>query len=201
MADTPNAAELEIWKPVVGFDLTHEVSSLGRVRSLRRPGVATTTILKPWFDARGYARVSPNCKTRKVHHLVLEAFVRVRAPGEECAHLDGNPSNNRLANLAWKTPIANSGDKFRHSTLSWGERHAAAKLSDNDVREIRRLRSSGQMWKDICCGYTHVSRSTVIEAGTGKTFRHLDGMGDPSDRAVSLRGKRRRGVVSSQCRP
>lgn len=65
-----------------------------------------------------------------VHVLVLEAFVGPRPDGMEGCHNDGDPSNNRLSNLRWDTPLANWSDRRKHGR--------AGKLSIADVEEIRR---------------------------------------------------------------
>src|SRR5271166_1685861 len=45
------------------------------------------------------------------HTLVLLTFVGPCPEGYECRHLDGNPANNRLRNLAWGTRLENAADQ------------------------------------------------------------------------------------------
>jgi hypothetical protein len=132
----------------------------------------------------------------------LEAFVGPCPSGQEAAHLDGDPANNRLDNLAWKTPVENMGDQEKHQTLNWGERHGGAKLTEADVIAIRQLRSFGRLWKEIRHGYPEISMSTLIEAGTGVTFRHIGGFVGPSARSVRMRNTRvGKANISPACRP
>jgi hypothetical protein len=96
----------EVWKPVLGFEGRYEVSNLGGVRNAR-----TGVVLKPRPDSDGYLLVtlwSPKQADRKVHRLVLEAFVGP-APADkpECDHRDGKRDNNRLRNLRWATVSQN----------------------------------------------------------------------------------------------
>lgn len=49
-----------------------------------------------------------------VHRLVLETFAGPCPDGMECRHLNGNPKDNRLENLAWGTPSENSADTKAH---------------------------------------------------------------------------------------
>ncbi|MGC5078489.1 HNH endonuclease signature motif containing protein [Agrococcus sp. DT81.2] len=56
----------------------------------------------------------------RVHHLVLEAFVGPRPDGMFGCHWNDDPYDNRLENLRWATPSANSLDSVRNRT------HAAA---------------------------------------------------------------------------
>ena len=55
----------ETWKPVVGYEGLYEVSSKGKVRSLK-----TGRILKPFYDTKGYAMVNVtsanNDRTKKL---------------------------------------------------------------------------------------------------------------------------------------
>lgn len=184
MADATNAPSKQTWKAVLGYEGRYEVSDWGNVRSLlhRKRG---PVLLRPSTDAKGYRRVSLQGNTRKVHHLVLEAFARLRGGSEECAHLDGDATNNSLPNLAWKTSAENKADQVRHGTARVGERHLHAKLSNEDVRRIRRQRRAGKMWKDIHAQYPHVTLHGLIQAGVGATHIHLDS--PPADRRMRKR--------------
>lgn len=55
-------------------------------------------------------------RTRKIHHLVLEAFVGPRPDGLETCHNDGVPANNWLTNLRWDTKPNNAKDRRVHGT-------------------------------------------------------------------------------------
>lgn len=144
----------ERWKDVVGYEGLYMVSDRGRVRSLARVslftsrwGVATARrhaprIMRP-TKSFGYLRISLSKKTgeaqhRRVHHLVLEAFVGRRPKGRECRHINGKRHDCRLKNLAWATHKENEADKLMHGTLLYGERSPSAKLSRAQVCEIRR---------------------------------------------------------------
>lgn len=69
-----------------------------------------------------YGRVRRNTS---VHRLVLETFVGPCPEGMEACHApDYEPANNRLCNLRWDTPKANSADK----KLYGFRRHAKPKV-------------------------------------------------------------------------
>lgn len=113
----------ETWKPVVGYEGIYEVSDLGRVRSLdridaggqKRRGV----VLQPKVTPKGYHDVTlangPR-ETRRVHRLVLTAFVSPPPPGLQARHLDGDPASNALPNLKWGTAVENNRDRVLHGT-------------------------------------------------------------------------------------
>jgi hypothetical protein len=59
---------------------------------------------------------------RRVHTLVLDAFVGPRPQGMVCCHIDGVRTNNLLSNLRWGTSSENNYDIVRH-----GHHHDAGK--------------------------------------------------------------------------
>ena len=115
--DTP-----ERWLPVVGYEGFYKVSDKGRVRRIRQARGATDgRILKPNIGTTGYFRVNLHAAPRrprviKIHQLVTTAFIGPCPVGKEVRHLDGNPLNNRLDNLAFGTHEENQQDIIRHGT-------------------------------------------------------------------------------------
>jgi hypothetical protein len=124
------SGSVESWLPVAGYEGSYEVSDRGRVRSLARTVIChdgrtrrlKDRILRPTTQpTAGYLRVSlygPSNGRRcfTVHGLVLTAFVGARPVGKVCCHGDGDPTNNRLANLRWDTYGANNSDAVGHGT-------------------------------------------------------------------------------------
>jgi hypothetical protein len=115
----------ETWLPVVGWEGFYEVSDQGQVRSLDRvvafglqQRLARGRILKPGRDNHGVLFVNLSAdgrhRVRRVHVLLLEAFVGPRPPGLDGCHWDDDSENNRLANLRWDTKSANARDKIRN---------------------------------------------------------------------------------------
>jgi len=89
-----------------------------------------------WKDGRKHAR--------KIHTLVLTAFVGPRPKDQEGCHKNGDFRNNTLENLRWGTKKENAADKVKHGTDNRGEKHPLAELTSQKVIEIRRLHSTGQ---------------------------------------------------------
>lgn len=56
---------MEVWKPIVGYEDRYEISSLGRVKSLRKNGL----IMSPCKEKDGYYRI--NLKINKTQKLKL----------------------------------------------------------------------------------------------------------------------------------
>ena len=116
----------EEWRAVVGWEGLYEVSSLGRVRSLDRAtshycgGTLTRQgrELKPRETPSGHLLVALSAHrrmyNRRVHRLVLEAFVGPCPEGMEVRHLNGHPADNRVENLVWGTRSENTQDQVLH---------------------------------------------------------------------------------------
>ena len=120
----------ELWKEHEEFPC-HEISSLGKVRVLRRlgdKGPKPGTVLTGSVSRKGYIEVrirhiSGKHKLVRVHRLVLECFVGAAPNNHVAAHLDGNPANNTLTNLAWVTHKENQAHRVLHGTSNRGSRN------------------------------------------------------------------------------
>lgn len=111
----------ERWLPVVGYEGLYEVSDLGRVKSLGRQVTRRRIkerMLKQPPDRSGYPHVNlwkdGKPESHYVHHLVLAAHVGPCPDGMERRHLDGDPGNSALSNLAYGTSSENNLDQVRH---------------------------------------------------------------------------------------
>jgi hypothetical protein len=111
----------EIWRRVVGFERNYEISSLGRVRSLK-----TGRILKLGVHPAGRLQVNLTVEgrgfTAKVHRLVAQAFIGAGGPGQVVCHNDGDFRNNVPSNLRWDTQAENLRDTVRHGHHYWANR-------------------------------------------------------------------------------
>lgn len=125
---------LEEWRVIEEYP-DYEVSSLGRTRHRPRQ-----RLLKQWVTRKGYATTCLGFGNagRRVHQLVLIAFRGQRPPGMFARHLDGNPANNRVDNLAWGTQSENEIDKRAHGKMKRGH-----KLSLLHVHALLALHAQG----------------------------------------------------------
>lgn len=85
-------------------------------------------------------------------------------------HIDGNKQNNAVSNLEWASGSEN--ERHAHRTglkTGRGSANANAKLTANDVCEIRQSKESAAF---LASKY-NVSRSTIFAIVNNKTWRHL----------------------------
>lgn len=103
-----------MWKPVPEFEARYEVSDRGEVRSLR-----TGKPIVPVLHRQGHFQVGLYAEGKRhyryVHRLVAESFLG-EPTAEIVRHLDGDPSNNGLANLAYGSQSDNMIDSIGHGT-------------------------------------------------------------------------------------
>lgn len=142
----------EIWKPVIDCPEFYEVSNLGRVRSWaprRRaktkpaiPAIRALVITGTYYSV--LLTIGGRPRLKRVHHMVLDAFVGPRGPGQEARHLNGNRLDNRLSNLRWGTRTENGNDMLVHGTHTIGARNGNAKLTAEQSREIYRRVHAGE---------------------------------------------------------
>lgn len=132
--------------------------------------------LKPTKNHKGYLRVSlsgdDGSKTVSVHSIVLSAFVGPRPEGFHGCHKDGCKSNNVLSNLKWASASENEADKLLHGTKARGSRAGAAKLTEEQVKEIHAAKASGQRtWGcEEMAKRFGVARSTITDVASGVTW-------------------------------
>jgi len=112
-------------------------------------------------------------KVQRVHRLVLETYVGPCPEGMECRHLNGNPQDNRVENLAWGTSAENGQDIIRHGTVMRGEQQWLSKLAEQDVRMIIYMYRTGLFTQKEIASQYRISKTTVGNIIRKKTWKHL----------------------------
>ena len=110
--------EGEIWKPIINYEGLYEVSNLGRVKTLTKPGFSfKPRLLRQRDNGFGYmqCQLMKNGKRNMmtVHRLVAQAFVPNPENKPQINHKDGDKRNNAVDNLEWCTNSENQIHKFR----------------------------------------------------------------------------------------
>lgn len=164
----------ETWKPFRSG--VYEVSDCGRVRRARM-GVRKNTfvgrLLKLQFDLDGYRIIhlhSEGATMYRVHQMVAEVFVGARPSAQhEVNHKNGRKADNHPANLEWVTQAENRAHETANRLDLRGVDHPRAKLTEEQVREIRASHSSQT---SLARSYG-VSQSLVWAIRNRKVWQHV----------------------------
>lgn len=163
-------AEHERWKQVEELD--YEVSSLGRVRRRSHPD----HVLKPQTYVHVTLVVRGKTVRKAVHRLVAEAFLGA-PPSDSQAdvnHKDGVHSNNRADNLEWVDARENQLHAIKLGLYGGrGEVHGRAKLTEEDVHEIRRRYTGVYGDQTKLAREFGVSQALVAKIVRGDLWTHL----------------------------
>lgn len=176
----------EIWKPIAGFEGIYDISNLGRVKSLARlrraKGNAFAPVRErirvPAIQREGYvcAFLCREGKSAKfyIHRLVATAFLDNPENLPQVNHIDGNKQNNRIDNLEWTTASQNCRHAIDESLYqsARGETAGNVKLTEENVREIRRLAVIGLMHKEIAELFG-VGRKNITKIVNRQRWKHV----------------------------
>lgn len=175
----------ERWKDIPGYEGLYQASDLGRVRSVDRETVAKDgsvyrfkgRVLKAAPNVRsGYLyvglRKDGRQKSCRVHLLVLLTFVGRCPSSHEGCHKNGVRVDNRLKNLKYATSAQNSADRIRHGTDHRGEKHPNRKLTESQVKKIRRLYRTGKFTQDCLGEMFGVSQGCISSVVNRKNWNH-----------------------------
>lgn len=165
---------IEVWALIKGYESSYKVSNLGNVYSLK-----TNKLLKFHYGSCGYLNVflynGFNKKnTKKIHRLVAIAFIDNPENKPEVNHKDTNKHNNIVSNLEWATGKENVQHAKRNGLLEnrKGEDNAFSKLTEEQVKEIRNLRSSGMTLTRIAKQYS-IAETTVSQIANYRSWKHI----------------------------
>jgi len=132
-------------KPIKGWEGRYSISDTGEVVSLKREaGRASRNEdkVRKLAIKKGYVTCAlcrdGQMKYYLVHRLVAEAFIPNPKNLPQVNHKDGNKLNNLVGNLEWCDQSWNQ-THARSLGLSGGIRTNTAKLTEREVRAIRRI--------------------------------------------------------------
>ena len=153
--------ENEIWKDMPGFEGIYEVSSIGRVATIKNG----ERFIRRLNKATGYLSVSRKQRPEDssqtvayVHQLIAEAFLGPRPEGHVVRHIDGNKLNNRASNLRYGTPDENIADSVSHGDYK-GNSNGRAKFTEPGIRAVKMLLELG-------ISTTKIAKATGTSIGT-----------------------------------
>ena len=125
---------LEVWKSVKGYEGLYEVSNKGNVRSVDRY-VKGNSKQEPYFvkgkaksiNAKNNGYLVVNlcknniCRSKHVHRLVAEAFIKNTFNKRTVNHKDFDKTNNCVENLEWASYKENNKHaRDNKPNANWG---------------------------------------------------------------------------------
>lgn len=157
---------IEIWKDIPGWEGLYEVSSLGRIKSIKKK-----IILKPFISNRGYYRIrlhkDKKGKNHSLHRIVAQVFPEICGEWfEGCVinHKDCNTLNNMASNLEVCTAAYNNSYLDHNQKISESKKGKPIKPNRPkivgqytlDGKLIATYPSARQTGKQTKINYSHI---------------------------------------------
>lgn len=174
-----------IWKQIKGYEDIYLISNTGIVKSLERKvpyriknfiRIQKEKYLNPAFDGYGYLFVvlskNGKHKTKKIHQLVAEAFIGECPHGKQINHKDGIKINNLPENLEYVTSKENTLHSINIlGNYKHGKYHWKAKLTDEQVGEIRKKYKTGKCTQNELAKKYNIHRGQLSKICNYKSWK------------------------------
>ncbi len=146
----------EIWSDIESYKGYYKVSNFGRIKNIIKGNILSNT-----DNGNGYLIVglskNGHRKNHYIHRLVAKYFVFNPCPSKfNCVnHIDFNKQNNEPTNLEWTDYYGNIHHTIKNGRAVYleGEDKPTAKITANDVIEIRNRSSQGETKRRIAEDY------------------------------------------------
>ena len=163
-----NSPQTEIWRPIPGWEGYYEASTHGRIRGINRAVFhadgrtrhLTGRVRKECANPQGRPMVNlcrdGKCKNHTIHSLIAATFIGPRPQGAIIRHLNDDPWDNRVENLAYGSHHENMWDCISngghpelnkthcprgHELVDWNLTKANARKGYRDCLACNRARS------------------------------------------------------------
>ena len=132
----------------------------------------------PWLgtkDRNGYGVIGDEHRRQiRAHRIAYERQNGQIPEGKLVLHACDNPPCCNPAHLRVGSEADNSADRVTRNRVPIGATHGMSKLTETDVREIRRLLAVGRSQESIGRQFG-VSQSVVSDVNVGRTWSHVIG--------------------------
>ena len=142
---------MEEWKILNFKDGYHNfmVSNLGRVKNVKKGTILKADISRGYHRVNLYNPITKKQKKFSIHRLVAIHFINGDT-SLDVNHIDGNKSNNCVANLEWVTASENNKHAFRTNLRSQnGIKNPSNVYTENQIHHICRLIELNLSTRDI----------------------------------------------------
>ncbi len=165
----------EVWKQIPNYEGHYEVSSNGKVKSLKYNKIR---ILKP-IKRQGYYDITLSkngkCKTMRLHRIVLLTFKGTVKDKPEGNHLNGNKLDNNINNLEWCTRSENTFHAIKNGLqkIRKGINVPQSKLNEKEVIKIRTLYKLGKLKQHHLADMFNVTLWTINQIINYHAWKHI----------------------------
>lgn len=161
---------------VVGFEGFYAVTDNGKVFSYHGNN---PTKLSQGEGTDGHPFVVLKYKGeqtfKNVHRAMAEAFLDNPENKEQVRHLDDDPKNNVLSNLAWGSHQDNVDDMVKNGNSARGEKSASAKITKEDVILIRKRYKNEDITQKELANEYNLSQKQISDIICGNRWSHVGG--------------------------
>lgn len=161
------------WKKMQDHPL-YEISDDGRVRVLKENGS-----YRPVKTPPGPIYLSFNVRegTRKLKYHLHREMLKLFKPSDNPKHKivcfkNGDHLDLRIENLYWTNRAERMARRKKEGKYVTGEKHYKAKLTDNQVREIKKLLVEGKGIKELVTQFG-ASYNIIYYIKIGKYWKNI----------------------------
>lgn len=165
-------------KDVLGYENFYSINEGGEIFSKRRQ-----RFLKTHVSKRGYLvvdlKVRGARKTFTIHRLIATLYIPNPLGLPQINHINGVKTDNRIENLEWCSALDNIRHAFAHGLIeNWrgqkrGEENYRAKLTEQDVKDIRILWAGGRYTLKQLGRKFHISWQGISSIVYRKNWKHV----------------------------
>jgi predicted XRE-type DNA-binding protein len=176
---------MEEWKSIVDYEGYYDVSTMGNVRRSSRVQVYSDgrifhfnkKIISKYICNNGYYTVglTRDSKTIQysIHRIMAIAFIPNPDNKPEVNHKDGIKLNNTLDNLEWNTTKENAIHAVLNGLTPIGEKRWNAKLSNEQVINIRKLFFTNKIRQSAISKLYGVPRRCISKIINNITYKYI----------------------------
>lgn len=186
------AENVETWKDIEGYENIYQVSSLGRVKNIRKISKESLDkydessegwILTTSCGSLGYPYVSfYDGKTPIVSRLVANAFLSKKGKEYRVLHKNGNARDNRLENLFWEKHSDEWKKLHENGTINTkGVNNFNHKLTEEEVLEIVKLIEAGNLTQTEIANKFNIGQYQISKIKNGKAWASVTGIRSQGD--------------------
>ena len=167
----------EIWKYIPDYDGDYQESNFGRTKSFKN---RKEKILKPLLNDNGYLKVRLSKSGKEtyyyIHNLVDMLFIPNPENKPEVNHIDGCKLNNHFENLEYLTDKENLDHAVKIGLIKIGSENVCAKLTAEQVREIRKLyvKGSSEFGYGGLAKLYNVCKATIEDVVNYRSYKNVE---------------------------